>query len=220
MSDVLNYASYLCAGAVILVANELSASDRQDGLDSLLYAQTVASHKFADSADFQSWINASRMAMKTLGGTLFSEPSISFPAPAAGSFTLVDLAQQAMSQLVSPAAGQALKAKLEVLSQRASVFPESALLHTLAVQKERWALFKFGVMSAGVRTGFGALSFEFDDSVVGNILNHRFSHEKVIGNVAIGGYKAMVEREDFDLSRATIISLLGARREQQIIKLS
>lgn len=216
----MNYTTYICAGTVILVSNELSESDRQDGLDSLLYCQTVASHKFPDFAEFKPWIDASRMAVKTLGGTLFSEPDFSLPVPVSGSFTLGELAQQAVRHLVSTAAEQSLKASLEALALRAVALPESTMLHEQIVQNQKRVQFKFGVMSPGVSMAVAAISFEFDDVVSGTILGHRFSHERVIGNVSTGGYKALVESEDYDLSRATVISLLGTRRQEQIIKLT
>ncbi|MHC8289183.1 hypothetical protein ACYZUD_20700 [Pseudomonas sp. XS1P51] len=220
MSAASNYATYICAGTVILVANELSESHSQDGLDSLLYSQTVASRKFPDFAQSDLWINASRIAMKTLGGILFSEPNISLPVPASGAFTLGEMAQQVLRQLVSPTAEQSLKTSLVALSQCAPDSPESTLLHEHMVQNQRRVQFKFGVMSPGVAVAVAAISFEFDEVVAGNLFSHRFSHEKVIGNVLVGGYKALVESEDYDLSRATVISLLGTRRQEQIIKLA
>lgn len=220
MITTSNYDSYLCAGAVVLVANKLSAPERQDGLDSLLYSQTVASRKFPDFAEFYPWISASRTAMKTLGGMLFSEPDNSYPASDTGSFTLGDLAQETLGQLVSVDAEHSLKTSLEALSLRPLDSPESALLQAYTVQNQKRVQFKFGVISPGVSIIFAALSFEYNHKVMGNVLNHRFSHEQVVGNLSIAGFKALVEPEDYDLSRETISSLLGASRVEQVIKLT
>ena len=67
---------------------------------------------------------------------------------------------------------------------------------------------------------FAAISFEVDEVIVGNLPAHRFRHEKVLGNVSISAFNALVEPEDYDLSRETVVSLLGARRQEQIVQLS
>ncbi|MGE8176106.1 hypothetical protein [Pseudomonas fluorescens] len=220
MSTGLSYTTFMCAGTVILVADELSGSDRQDGLDALLYSQTVASRKFPDFAEFESWMRASKMAIRTLGGILFSDPNVSHPVPISGGFTLGELAQQVLRQWVPAAAVRSLEASLELLSRRASTSPESNVLREHVLQQETRVQFKFGVMSPGVAMAVAAIAFECDEAVVGDILSYRFCHEKIVGNVSISGYNALVEPEDYDLSRDTIISLLGARRQEHIIKLT
>ena len=55
---------FVCAGAIVLVADEVSESDRCDSLDALLYSQTVAARKVADFALVESWCHANKMAMR------------------------------------------------------------------------------------------------------------------------------------------------------------
>lgn len=220
MMAALNYSPYLCAGAVVLVANKLSDADRQDGLDALLYSQTVASRKCPDFAEFEPWITASRSAMKTLGGMLLSEPGNSYPAYDQGSFKLGDLAQATLGQLMSVDAERSLKTCLTALSLRPLEDAASALVQASTVQNHKRVLFRFGVISPGVSIVFAALSFEYDDDFEGHVLNHRFRYEKVVGNLSIAGFKALVEPEDYDFSRETIRSLLGASRLEQVIGLT
>lgn len=220
MITALNYRPHLCAGAVVLVSNKLSSADRQDGLEALLYSQTVASRKFPEFDQFEAWTGASRSAMQTLGGVLLSEPDISYPACDRGSFTLGDLAQETLGQLVSVDAGRSLEACLKALSLRPQEDAANELLQAFTVQNGKRVLFRFGAISPGVSIVFAALSFEYDEHFVGHVLNHRFSHDKVVGNLSIAGFKAMVEPEDYDLSRETIRSLLGASRLEQVIGLT
>ncbi|VVN13379.1 hypothetical protein PS662_03969 [Pseudomonas fluorescens] len=158
--------------------------------------------------------------MKTLGGMLLSEPGNSYPVSDRGSFTLADLAQETLGKLVSLDAQQSLKTSLNALSRRPFDHPESALLHAFTVQDQKRVRFKFGVISPGVSITFAALSFEYDDHFVGSVLSHRFRHETVLGNLSIAGFKAVVEPEDYEYSRETIRSLLGASRVEQVIKLT
>jgi hypothetical protein len=220
MGSGMNYSTFICAGTVVLVADELSMSDRQDGLDALLYAQTVATRKVPDFAEFESWAYANKMAVRTLGGMLLNDSHISLPALLYGSFALEDLALLVLRQWLPAAAIKAMEDNLSTLAQQASDTVASDLLRTHALQQETRVQFKFGVMSDDLSIDVAAIAFEYDEAIAGHLLSHRFSHEKVLGNVSICALKAQLESEDYELSRATVISLLGARRQEQIIQLS
>lgn len=220
MSSGLNYTTFICAGAVILVADELSTSDRQDGLDALLYAQTVATRKVPDFEEFESWAYANKMAVRTLGGMLFNDPHISLPAPLYGRFTLGDLALLVLHQWLPAAAVKAMGDSLANLAQQAPDSVAIRLLRAHALQQETRVQIKFGVLSNDLCIDVAAIAFEYDEAIVGHLLGHHFSHEKVPGNVSISALKAHLESDDYELSRATVISLLGARRLEQIVQLS
>jgi hypothetical protein len=217
MNAGFGFKASICAGAVILMADELPESERYDGLDALLYSQTVASHKVPDLTEFESWAHADKMAMRVMGATLLDDPSVSLPVPLPGSFTLAELAQQVLRQWMPAATAEALYTSLELLSDQAVTSPANEVLRKYALQQERWIRFKIGVLSQGIAMSVAVISFEIDEVVADNLLCHRFSTEKVPGNVSVTGYKALIDPEDYDLSRAKVISLLGSRRQEQII---
>ncbi|MFY0729096.1 hypothetical protein [Pseudomonas sp. NFX15] len=219
MNTGLNYTSYVCAGGVILLADELSGADRQDGLDALLYAYTVASHKCPDFRAFGDWAQANKLAMRTLGGALVNDSHGSFPAPLTGSFTLSEWLPQVVAKGVSASALTSLADSLERISRQTSASPSTELLRRHAVQQERWVRLQVAVMSTGTRMTVFTIAFEYGEPVAGNLAAQRFQAAKVNANVAVSGYQALVEREDYDLSRATIISLLGERRQEQVVAL-
>ena len=219
MNTGLNYRTYICAGSMILVADEVSGADRQDGLDALLYAQTVASLKCLDVSAFDDWVHANKMAIRTLGGALYSDTHIISPAGLLGSFTLSELMPRIVGQQVPAAALRSLIASLERLSRQDPASPSNELLRRHSVQQDRWIRLQVGVMSAGTRMTVFTIAFESGEPVTDSLATQRFIHEKTNTNLSVSGYQALVEREDYDLSRATIISLLESRRLEQIVEL-
>ncbi|MCP1421355.1 MULTISPECIES: hypothetical protein [Pseudomonas] len=218
MNTDLNYTTYVCAGSVVLVADEVSGPDRQDGLDALLYAHTVASHKFPEFGTFDDWAQANKMAVRTLGGTLYSDSHVSIP-PLPDTFSLSELLPQVMGQRLPDAALRSLIASLEQLSCQDPTSPPNELLRKHAVQQCRWIRLQLGVMSAGTRMAVFTIAFEYGEPVADSLAVQRFRQEKVNTNLTVSGYQALVEREDYDLSRDTVIALLESRRQEQVIEL-
>lgn len=214
------FTTFICAGAVIMVADELPESDRHDGLDALLYSQTVASHKVPDFSEVEPWIHANKVAMRVMGAMLLDNPNVSLPVPMPGSFTLVELVQQIPRQWMPVATAQALDTGLKLLSDQASAALASEVLQKHVLHEGRWIRFTFGFITQDLAITTVVIAFEFDEVIVGSVLGHRFNTEKVLGNVSVDGYKALLDPEDYDLSRAKVISLLGARRQEQIIALT
>lgn len=214
------YTTYLVAGCVTLVCNKLSASERQDGLDAFLYAQVVASNKHPDFAEDTQWSHANRMAMRTLGGVLLSEPSIGFPAPMLSTFTLGEL----LTPLLSQSSLRSATAHLENSLKTLSVYPvdscEQGLFRQHSVQGEARVRFQVGIIEPGILLKSLGVSFAVDGTVSGNPLGHRFDSANLLGNVSIHAYGALVETEDYDLSRSTIAALLGSLRQEQVIELA
>jgi hypothetical protein len=219
MNTGLNFTTYICAGSLILLADELSGPDRQDGLDALLYAHTVASHKSPDFRTIDDWTHANKMAVRTLGGALYSDTDVSIPTPLNQSFTLSELLQRVVWKMVPSAASRALVASLERLSRQDPSSAPNELLRRHALQQERWIRLQVGVISAGSRIDVFTMAFEYGEPVAGSLAAQRFSREKVNANLTVSGYQALVEREDYDMSRATVISLLQSRRQEQVIEL-
>ncbi|MHC8348549.1 hypothetical protein ACYZT7_03990 [Pseudomonas sp. RT4P38] len=219
MNAGVGFKTFICAGAVILVADELPESDRHDGLDALLYSQTVASHKVPDFSEIEPWTHANKMAMRVTGAMLLGNPNVSLPVPMPGSFTLVGLMQQIPRQWMPVATANALDTSLKLLSGQASAALASEVLQQHVLHNGRWIRFTFGFITQGLAITTVVIAFEFDEVIVGNLLCHRFNTEKILGNVSVDGYKALLDPEDYDLSRAKVVSLLGARRQEQIIAL-
>ncbi|KAE9648927.1 hypothetical protein [Pseudomonas sp. PB106] len=211
---------FVCAGAVILVADELSDADRSDSLDALLYSQTVAAHKAADMRDADTWIHANKVAMRATGAMLSDNPSGNLPITVLENFTLLELTTRLLHLWV-PATAPCVRAstvELQLNQALATAANEQLQQHVLLGGK--WIRFILGFVSAGTVITTITLSFEVADSVIDNVMQHRFSRESIPGNVFVEGYRALVDPEDYDFSRAKIISLLGERRQEQIIALS
>ncbi|WP_419712225.1 hypothetical protein [Pseudomonas sp. NFX224] len=219
MSTELNYSTYVCAGCMIVVAKELSEADTQDGLDALLYAHTVASLKNSDDSTVADWAYANKMAVRTLGGTLYSDSHVTIPATLPDSFTLRELLPQIVGQAVPAGALRSLTASLERLSRQDTASAPNELLRTHALQHERCIRLQVGVMSEGTHLIVLTIAFENGEPVTKSLATQRFSLEKANANLTVSSYQALVEREDYDLSRATIISLLEHRRQEQIVTL-
>lgn len=220
MNKDAGFKTYICAGALIWVADELSAADRLDSLDALLYCQTVAAHKTAQFSDKQAWAHANKMAIKVTGAMLVDNPNVSFPVSMPATFTLPELVQRIMRPVMPLTMVDSQDSGWQVPADQATAVLASELLQTHVVYQERWIRFMFSIVSPGVTITTAMISFEYDENIVSAVLEQRFSTEKIVGDLFVDAYKAFTETEDYDFSRATIISLLGARRQEQVIALA
>ncbi|MFJ2712080.1 hypothetical protein ACIOZM_14485 [Pseudomonas sp. NPDC087346] len=204
---------YICAGAVVLMSNQIPQTDRCDGLDALLYSQTVASHKEPDLSKFEAWTHAGKVAMRVAGAMFLENPQVSLPVPLPESFSLVELGRKVLRHWVPDT-------QLAALSDQPVTALASELLCRHVSDQGRCIRIMFGVISLDLIHTMAIIGFESDEVVVGDLLHHRFNPQKVQGNISVDSYRVQLEREDYDLSRATVIALLGARRSEQIIALS
>jgi hypothetical protein len=209
--------TFVCAGAVVLVADELSAADRSDSLDALLYSQMVASHKVSDIRDVEAWAHANKMAMRATGAMLLDNPGVSFPAPMPESFTLLEFAIRLLHHWIPATATRVCASAIELQLRQVSA---AIAIQPHVLLEGNCIRFMLGFASSGTEVSTVILSFEVEDSVVDNVLHHRFNSKSVLGNLFVEGYRALIDPEDYDFSRAKVISILGERRQEQIIALS
>ncbi|MHB2245860.1 hypothetical protein ACX64O_03155 [Pseudomonas fitomaticsae] len=219
MNKGIGFKTFICAGTVVLVADELLESDRCDGLDALLYAQLVASHKCPDFAQVDPWSQANKIALRVTGAMLLDNPQASLPVPMPGSFSLAELTRRILHQWVPAATDEVLDLTLDSLLCKASPTPAMEVLFENALHKSRWVRFGFSLLSGSLGVSTVFIAFEVDEVIEGNLLCHRFNTANVRGNVSIDGYKALIDPEDYVFSRDKVIALLGERRQEQIIEL-
>lgn len=214
------FKTFVCAGAVILVADELSESDSSDSLDALLYSQTVASRKVLDVRDVESWIHANKMALRTTGAMLLDNPGGNLPVPMPESFTLLEFATRFLHRWIPATVTHVSASAIELQLKQDTAAAARASIQSHVIREESCIRFILGVASSGIEVTAVILSFEVEDSIVGNVLHHRFNSKNIRGNVFVEGYRALIDPEDYVFSRAVAISLLGERRQEQIIALS
>jgi len=214
------YKPFICAGAVILVANDLSESNTRDILDALLYAQTAAANNVTDFSQTASWTNAHKIAMRVTGAMLLDDPDASLPAPMHDSFSLIELVQKVLRNWPLGTAASVLDSTGQSRLDLRFSTPAIETLQQHVVHQGRWVRFMFSLISADLTITTVMIAFEFDEVMGGNVLQHRFNTEKVLGNLSVDGYRAQADPEDYEFSRATIISLLGELRNEHIIALA
>lgn len=218
MDEVAGFKLFVCAGAIVLVADEVSESNQCDSLDALLYSQTVAARKVADFSQVEAWCQANKMAMRITGALLLDNPAVSLPLATLGSFSLLGLAQQVIQKRM-PSSALWGDSSFPSLLDRASAALARDTLQEHVLHEQRWIRFMLSIISPGLNITTVMIAFEFDEPIADQVLEHRFNTEKILGNVSIDIYRALVDPEDYELSRKTIISLLGERRQEQIIAL-
>ena len=209
---------FVCAGALVLVSKELSASDIDDSLDALLYSQTVASHKVPDAVEYEAWNDANKTALKVTGALFFDDPVISAPVTTPDTFTLLELTQELLQGWAPAVLNQQVIANLT--SQLESNGAALELLQRNTLQEGKSIRFMLGSVSAESTLTMVVISFAVKEPVPGNVLEQRFNAEQIVGNLAVDCYKALIDADDYCFSRARIIALLGERREKQIIALT
>ncbi|CAI8925382.1 hypothetical protein [Pseudomonas sp. IT-P395] len=212
--------TFVCAGAIILLADELSTADRSDSLDALLYSQTVASHKVSDVSDVTAWTHANKMAMRATGALLLDNPGVSLPLPMPDSFTLLEFATRLLHHWIPATVTRVSASAIESQLKQVSVAVANESIQPHILSGGNCIRFMLGFASAGTTLSTVILSFESAESIVDNVLHHRFNSKSVQGNVFVEGYRALIDPEDYIFSRAKVISLLGERRQEQIIALS
>ncbi|MDI2142865.1 MULTISPECIES: hypothetical protein [unclassified Pseudomonas] len=220
MNTDVGVKTFICAGTVVLVADELLESDRCDGLDALLYAQLVASHKCPDLTQVDSWNQANKTALRVTGAMLLDNPHASLPVPMPGSFTLAELIRRIFHQWVPAATDEVVGSSLTLLSMQASSGHAMEVLLQHSLHEGKWVRFGFSLLSRDLSVSTVFIAFEVDEVIEGNLLCHRFNTANVLGNVSIDGYKALFDPEDYVFSRDKVIALLGDRRQEQIIALA
>lgn len=219
MDEVAGFKLFVCAGAIVLVANEVSESDQCDSLDALLYSQTVAARKVADFSLVDAWCDAKKMAMRLTGALMLDNPAVSLPLATPGSFSLLGLAQQVIQKRM-PSSAIWGDSSLPSLLDRASAALARETLQKHVLHEQRWIRFMLSVISPGLNVTTVMIAFGFDERIVDQVLEHRFDTEKIQGNVSIDIYRALADPDDYESSRKTIISLLGELRQEQIIALT
>lgn len=218
MSTGLGCNAFVCAGTLVLVANELPDAQKTDVLNALLYAQTVADRKVANFSAIASWNQARNRAMSVTGALLLGEPQIHFPVPAPASFTVLTLAQQAMHR-VNPDMAVIADGWLQGL--RLEQTPAALqVLEKHVVKEEKWVRFLLTLVSAQAGISTVVICFQAADLREAPVMQRRFSAEALIGNMSISASKVLLESEDYDFSRAAILSLLGERCLEQIVGLT
>lgn len=220
MNAGVGFKAFVCAGTVVLVADELLASDRCDGLDALLYAQLVASRKCPDFAQVDAWNQANRIALRVTGAMLLDNPQASLPVPMPRSFTLAELTRRILYQWVPATTDEVVDLSLDSLLSEASPTPATGVLFENALHEGRWVRFGLSLLTRGLGVSTVFIAFEVDEVIEGNLWCHRFNTANVRGNVSIDGYRALIDPEDYVFSRAKVIELLGERRQEQIIALA
>jgi hypothetical protein len=218
MDEAFGFKLFVCAGAIVLVADEVSGADKCDSLDALLYSQTAAARKVADYSLGESWCHANKMAMRITGALLLDNPGVSLPPATPGHFSLLGLAQQVIHKRM-PSSAIWGDSSFSSLLERATAALARDTLQKHVLHEQRWIRFMLAVISPELNITTVMIAFEFDEPIVDHVLEHRFSTEKVLGNVSIDIYRALADPDDYELSRQTIISLLGERRQEQIIAL-
>lgn len=211
---------FVCAGAIVLVANEVSASDRRDTLDALLYSQTVAARKVTDLASVVSWCHGHKMAMRITGTLLLDNPEVRLPVPTQGCFRLMELAKQVIHEAMPSSAVWGSDSNVQSQLDRTLATLASDVFQKHILHEGKWIRFMLSVLSPDLNLTTVMIAFEFDEPVVNHVLEHRFNTAKIVGNVSLDVYRALVDPEDYGLSRTTIISLLGERRQEQIMALA
>ncbi|WP_332765079.1 hypothetical protein [Pseudomonas koreensis] len=218
MSTGLDCNAFVCAGTLVLVANGLPDAQKTDVLNALLYAQTVADRNVADFSPIASWTQARNRAMSVTGALLLGEPEIHFPVPAPASFTLLTLAQQAMHR-VNPDMAVITDGWLQGL--RLEQTPAALqVLEKHVVKEEKWVRFLLTLVTAQASITTVVISFQATGLREAPVIQRRFSAGALIGNMSISASKALLESEDYDFSRAAVVSLLGERCREQIISLT
>jgi len=218
MSTGLGCKAFVCAGTLVLVSNELPDAQKTDVLNALLYAQTVADRKVADFSASTLWTQARNRAMSVTGALLLGEPEIHFPVSAPASFTLLSLAQQAMHR-VNPdmaviADGWLQRLRLEQTPAALQV------LEKHVVKEEKWVRFLLTLVSAQASISTVVICFQAANLRDASVIQRRFSAQALIGNMSVSASKALLESEDYDFSRAAVLSLLGERCLEQIVGLT
>ncbi|MFG6204564.1 hypothetical protein [Pseudomonas retamae] len=218
MSTGLGCNAFVCAGTLVLVASELPDAQKTDVLNALLYAQTVADRNVADLSATSLWTQARNRAMSVTGALLLGEPEIHFPVPMPSSFNVLELAQQAMHR-----ANPDMAVIADDWLQGLQLEQTPAALEVLekhVVKQDKWVRFLLTLVSAQASITTVVICFQAVGLMDASAIERRFSGGAIAGNMSVSASKALLEPEDYDFSRAAVLSLLGERCLEQIIGLT
>ncbi|MBU6959494.1 hypothetical protein KRR23_17360 [Pseudomonas sp. CVAP len=228
----------VCAGNVLLFSGAMSAVERQDVLDSLLYTQVATSRKFPAVSDFDQWQGAWRIAMRVSGWMVSKDSDEAFSAFEQGHFSVQELIEAGQAKHLGPQPVCDITASLDAVSLSPlaiDLLRVHTVDHGAATQgtgefhdtdnlsltgQTNWVRVQAGVVSPGALLTQVTVCFETREAVDADFLQQTFSIQDVVGKVRVNCCVALLEEMDHEPLREFFITWLGGLREEKILILS
>ncbi|MDR9752246.1 hypothetical protein RG836_12370 [Pseudomonas sp. SZMC_28357] len=215
--DASTYSTWLVAGAVVLVSDALSATEQQDALDALLYSRAVASLKHPDFADQALWAEAYKRAMRIVGGLPLDDAHVDIPNELPQGFTLSQLLMPIVACSALKPVHDAVQRSLQALSRYAAETSEMRLFREHLTVGKTGVRLHIAVVDRGLLIRSLWICFASDEVIAAAPLEQCFSQRLVADQIALYQHNVVIEEDDYVQSRDTVSSLLGGRRQLQLL---
>jgi hypothetical protein len=215
--DAPTYSTWLVAGAVVLVSDALSVAERQDALDAFLYSRVVASLKHPDFADQALWAGAYKRAMRIVGGLPLDDAHVDIPNELPQGFTLSQLLLPIVACSALRPVLDTVQRSLQALSRYDAETNEMRLFREHLTAGKAGFRLHIAVVDRGLLIRSLWVCFASDEEIAASPLEQCFNQRLVADQIALYQHNVVIEEDDYEQSRDTVVALLGERRQLQLL---
>ena len=223
---------FLCvsAGAVVSISSGMSESQRDDVVNSVLFAQRVASKKFPGADSSEAWYDLYLEVLRS--GWLKTDAAWNSSPPEPHAYwTITQAITLELDKMTSEQTIIRIQRALSVIGQQDDCAPVIQLLRRYIqvpsgeasiTSDEESAKVRLLVILADQGPSLTSVVVEFDSAqpILPNPLNQAFASQQVKGDIGLKVYCAELSYVLYDPARDRIISKLGDKVTTEIARLS
>lgn len=221
---------FIDAGAVVLLPTDLTGQDRLDVLNSVLFAQLVASKKYPALARSSDWYSAYREVLNN-GWMQKAVSWDNFTLAASSKTHLMGCVEERLGEYVERTLITQVTDVLKRVAQLSSTLPAIELLREHAhrpkspdsseVPHKAPDRIRLQVILAQPGPVLSSVCLEFEpEHVTPNPLGQLFSTHPVVGNIQLRCFKASLSQALYAPFRDAIVHKLGDKAARNIIDIS
>lgn len=223
--------SYVSGGSVLVLSPMLERSQRDDFTASTLYMQLASTHKHPEFKDFDSWCEVYSLLLRRLHFNVLGTAGDVYTLGREGHVSVASVIDNALERcfsreqiaLINPAlqslsAGTSSGTSLQVLTRHA-VEPVIGTSESTDSQGLTRIRLQVGLVDEAATLKMLRISFAVAEPLNSNFMSQQFMADRINGSVHLLCFQAQLSDEYEDFSRSTVLSILGTRREDEIVEL-
>jgi hypothetical protein len=222
-----SYSAFVSAGAVVLLSPDMTVQERQDVLNSTLFAQLVADKKYPGSRNANGWYERYQEVLKD-SWLQRTAAWHDWSLKADSNLTVADWVNNQLAQSVPQTVLSPAVQTLNIVAELPDAHPAIELLqkHVLKNSEEHPSKSTFGcqvsvlviLAQRGPTLNSVYLAFESAASVASNPLKQVLSLDNVKGNIVLKRLQAELSDALYRPVRERIVKKMGDKASQNILE--
>ncbi|RON58427.1 hypothetical protein [Pseudomonas frederiksbergensis] len=222
---------YVSGGSVLVLSPVLGSSQRDDVTASTLYMQLASTNKHPEFKDFDLWCEVYSILLRRLHFNVLGTAGDVYTLGREGHVSVASVIDNALERffsreqiaLIHPAlqslsTGASNCTSLQVLTRHA-VEPVIGTSESTDSQGLTRIRLQVGLVDETATLKMLRISFAVAEPLSSNFMSQQFMADRIRGSVHLSCFQAQLTDEYEDFSRSTVLSILGTRREDEIVEL-